>query len=296
MREILRFKPLEKQAVWGSESWVIAAHPHGDGIISQGSFHGQTLGQLWQSNPDLFGNLGGECFPLLIKDIRAESDLSIQVHPDDAYARIHENGASGKSECWYILDGCPDARLILGHNADGRAQAEEWVQEGRWQEFLRTISVRPGDFIQIDAGCVHAICGGIKLLEIQQNSDITYRLYDYDRLSNGQKRALHIKRSLDVITYGLSPEVIPYQEQPEDGVWRARLVSTPFYQVERIRLEQAHTFHQSHPFLCISVIQGNGMLDGMPLSQGDHLLLPYQYGNFQMEGPLTCIFTCVPAG
>jgi len=293
MREIFCFKPIEKQAVWGSESWVITAHSHGDGVVSQGLFQGQTLGQLWQSNPGLFGNLGGKCFPLLIKEIRAESDLSIQVHPDDAYARIHENGSSGKNECWYILDCCPDARLVLGHNAHDHAQAEEWIKEGRWQEFLRMVSVGPGDFIQIDAGCVHAICGGIKLLEIQQNSDITYRLYDYDRLSNGQKRELHMERSLDVITYNRSPEVIPYQEQPEDGIWRARLVSTPFYQVERIRLEQTHTFHQSHPFLCISVVQGHGILDGTPLSQGDHLLLPSQYGDFQMKGPMTCIFSYV---
>ena len=112
-------------------------------------------------------------FPLLVKIIDAKDDLSIQVHPDDAYAKAHENGSLGKTECWFILDCKENATLVVGHNAKTKEELEQMIHEGRWKEFIREIPIKPGDFIQIDPGTVHAIKGGTLLLETQQSSDIS---------------------------------------------------------------------------------------------------------------------------
>ena len=122
------------------------------------------------------------------------------MHPDDTYAGANENGSFGKTECWYILDAPEGATLVIGHNAKDKAELTDMIQNGRWEDFLREVPVKKGDFIQIDPGTVHAIKGGIEILETQQNSDITYRVYDYNRLTDGKPRELHIEKSLDVIT------------------------------------------------------------------------------------------------
>ena len=175
---ILFLKPVLKQMVWGGsrlhedfgyeteadnigECWGIAAHPNGDSSINCEKFHERfsnlTLSALWKKEPKLFGNYDTTQFPLLIKIIDAKSDLSIQVHPDDAYAAREENGSLGKMECWYIID-CPvDAVLVVGHNAKTKEQLEEMVQEGKWDELIRKVPIKKGDFIQIDPGTVHAI-------------------------------------------------------------------------------------------------------------------------------------------
>ena len=201
MEPILFLEPVFKQMIWGGsrlkeqfgydipgedtgECWAISAHPNGDCAIREGIYRGKTLSQLWASHPELFGNPQSDRFPLLIKIIDARDDLSIQVHPDDCYAREHENGSLGKTECWYILD-CPqDAALVVGHNARTRQELAEMIHEGRWTELIRRIPVKKGDFIQINPGTVHAIQGGMMILETQQNSDITYRVYDYGRLTD----------------------------------------------------------------------------------------------------------------
>jgi len=111
----------------------------------------------WEKHPELFGNTGMDRFPLLVKIIDAKDDLSIQVHPDDAYAKVHENGSLGKTECWFILDCKENATLVAGHNAKTKEELERMIHEGRWKEFIREIPIKPGDFIQIDPGTVHAI-------------------------------------------------------------------------------------------------------------------------------------------
>ena len=132
----------------------------------------------------MFGNEDGKYgkeFPLLIKIIDAKSDLSIQVHPDNAYAKEHENGSLGKTECWYILDSEPGTQIVIGHHAKDKEELMQMVEEKRWKDLIREVPVKKGDFYQIDPGCVHAIKGGTVILETQQSSDITYRVYDYDR-------------------------------------------------------------------------------------------------------------------
>lgn len=295
MEKYIRLTPIKKTAIWGSESWVIAAHENGDALIQNGAWKGRTLGWLWQNHREYFANMAGERFPLLIKEIIAESDLSIQVHPDNEYARKHEQGASGKNECWYILEAKPNASLIMGHNARNKAEAENYIQNGQWNKFLKEVPVNPGDFFQIDAGCIHSIKGGIRLLEVQQNSDITYRLYDYDRLDQyGRKRPLHLKKSLDVITFKDKKIQVPPTQNLEFGT-KTVFVETPYYHVEKYDITEGEIVLDCQaPFLCVSILDGTGFLDSLPLMKGMNLLLPHQCHELTIKGNISLLLTFPP--
>ena len=216
-KEIIFLKPQLKDVVWGGsklrdefgyegagentgECWGISAHPNGDDEIINGRFQGMTLSALYKEHREVFGGISSEEFPLLVKIIDAKQDLSIQVHPDDSYVKEHENCPYGKTECWYVMD-CPEgAELVIGHNAKTREELADMIHEGRYEELIKNVPVRKGDFLQITPGTVHAIKGGFTILETQQSSDITYRVYDYGRLVNGKERPLHVQQSIDVIT------------------------------------------------------------------------------------------------
>lgn len=306
MREIISLEPVFKEMVWGGkklqeyfqyeipgdhtgEAWVVSAHPQGDCRIEEGSFSGHALSWLWDNHRELFGNLEGKEFPLLVKFIDAKTDLSIQVHPDDAYAGAHENGARGKTECWYILDCEENSDIIVGHHAKTKEEMKRMIDEGRWEDFLRVEPIHPGDFFQIPPGTVHAIRKGTLLIEIQQNSAITYRLYDYGRLSGGKPRQLHIRQALDVVLCPFEKgEALPkvYREEEYD---RTFLVACQFYTVEKYDIRGTLLLRQDQPFLVVSVIAGEGMVDGRPVKAGCCLILPSGYGKARIEGQLSII-------
>ena len=309
MEPILFLEPVFKQMIWGGsrlkeqfgydipgedtgECWAISAHPNGDCAIREGIYRGKTLSQLWASHPELFGNPQPDRFPLLIKIIDARDDLSIQVHPDDCYAREHENGSLGKTECWYILD-CPqDAALVVGHNARTRQELAEMIHEGRWTELIRRIPVKKGDFIQINPGTVHAIQGGMMILETQQNSDITYRVYDYGRLTDKKPRQLHVEQSIDVITVpapSAAESVSSAAELPKNAL--QELISCDYYRVWKLELDGELSFEQTHPFLNVSVIEGQGTVNGQELKKGDHFILPHGFGNAKLQGNMMLIMS-----
>ncbi|MDD6291011.1 MAG: mannose-6-phosphate isomerase, class I, partial [Lachnospiraceae bacterium] len=223
-----------------------------------------------------------------------KDDLSIQVHPDDAYAAEHEDGSFGKMECWYILD-CPEnASLVIGHNARTKEELVDMVENKRWGELIREIPVKKGDFIQIDPGTVHAIKGGLTILETQQNSDITYRVYDYDRLSNGKPRQLHVQQSLDVITVPAKPvedSVIHVDETKANELME--LIRCQYYRVYKLDVKGEANVMMSQPFLIMSVVEGSGKLDGQPVKKGDHFILPAGYGQAKFEGEMEIIASTV---
>ena len=310
-RPILFLNPVFKEMIWGGnqlaekfgyeipsdktgECWAISAHPNGDCTVREGEYAGRKLSELFKEEPELFGNLPLDRFPLLIKIIDAKADLSIQVHPDDAYAKVHENGSLGKTECWYILD-CPeDATLVVGHNAGSREELKEMIDQKRWSELIREVPVKKGDFIQINPGTVHAIKGGLMILETQQNSDITYRVYDYDRLSNGKPRELHVQQSIDVIT-------VP-APSAEDSVSHAadlpantmnELIACDYYKVYKLTVTEPVSFEQEHPFLIMSVIEGEGLVNGQMIRKGDHFILPSGFGKVDLQGDMTLIASSV---
>ncbi len=311
MKPIIFLNPVFKETIWGGsklkdefgydipsdttgECWAVSAHPNGDCTVKSGVYEGETLSGLWSAHPELFGDLDMDRFPLLIKIIDAKEDLSIQVHPDDAYAAEHENGSLGKTECWYILD-CPkDATLVVGHNAKTRTELEEMIDQGRWDELIREIPVKQGDFIQIDPGTVHAIKGGMMLLETQQSSDVTYRVYDYGRLTGGKPRQLHIKQSIDVITVpAASPKdsVKAMADLPKNVM--NELISCDYYTVWKLDMDKPVSFKQSHPFLIMSVIGGEGLVNGQAIRKGDHFILPDGFGEVELEGEMQLIASSV---
>lgn len=308
MKKILRLAPIFQEKLWGGqrlstvfgypipsdhtgECWAISGHPGGNCRIENPEYAGKTLGDLWREDPALFGNLPGSIFPLLIKIIDAREDLSIQVHPNDDYAKVHENGSLGKTECWYVLDCDPGATIIIGHNAASREEMARMVQEGRWNELLRQVPIHKGDFFQINPGCLHAIKGGTLILETQQSSDVTYRFYDYDRLDHGKKRQLHIAQSLDVTTAPFVPA------EPERTVIRVgdaeitHLVTCPYYSVYHGVLSGKAELTFTAPFVNLSILAGEGALDGEPVKKGDHMVLTADYGKAALEGKLEFIYS-----
>lgn len=311
-KELIFLNPTFSHTIWGGtalrevfgydepgddigECWGISANPQGDDTIASGRFKGMHLSELWRDHKEVFGGVKGDRFPLLTKIISAKDDLSIQVHPDDAYAGEHENGSLGKTECWYILDAAPGSRLVVGHNAATKEELCSMIDDGRWNDLIRHVDIAPGDFIQINPGTVHAICGGVTLLETQQNSDITYRLYDYDRLSDGKPRQLHLSQSKDVITVP-SPDasdMVVHDSSDED---LAKLISCKYYEVYRIR-SSADTelgLDFDKPFVLMSVVEGEGDIDGKAVKLGMHFIVPADYGHLQIKGDMKLIASCLP--
>ena len=310
MKKILHLEPVLHEKIWGGtelrdqfgyaipsdhtgECWAISGHPNGDCRVTNPEFGGQTLGQLFRTRRELFGNIPGDVFPLLVKIIDARQDLSIQVHPDDAYAKVHENGSLGKTECWYVLDSKPGTTVIIGHNAGTREEMRQMVAEGKWNQLLRQVPLRKGDFFQINPGCLHALKGGSLILETQQSSDVTYRFYDYDRLENGKKRELHIEKSLDVTTVPFVPDRTVPETETVDDAEITHLVTCPFYSVYRAVLHgnAALSFHA--PFVNVSIIGGEGTLDGEPVKKGDHMVLTANYGPCRLEGNMELVYSYI---
>ena len=205
---MFKLDPFISEKIWGYERWLVSVHPHGQSqALSAGG--GQPLSAV---APE---------YPLLIKLIQANDTLSVQVHPDDEYARAHEN-SRGKTECWYILDASEDAAIYCGLEKDfSKEQLAEALKNGNFETCLKRQPVRRGDFVYIAAGTVHALGGGIRLLEVQESSDITYRLYDW-----GRQREMHITQGLQVISYGApSPLVSAFSGAFECPYFALRTVS-----------------------------------------------------------------------
>lgn len=305
MKEPLFLEPVFQERIWGGtalrdqfnyeipsdltgECWAISAHPNGPSIVKNGEFAGRTLIELWKDHPELFGEQSSPVFPLLTKILDANTDLSVQVHPDDAYANEHENGELGKTECWYIIDCAEDAEIIYGHTAMTKEEFVERVENNEWNELLRSVKIKPGDFFYVPSGTIHALGKGTVVLETQQSSDTTYRLYDYDRKDqDGNLRELHIEKSIDVSN-------IPHEDAKTNPVTKTiegaevtRFVQSDFFTVYKWEVNGKATF-EFEPFLLASVIDGKGelTLDGKtyPIEKGDHFIIPQHAGAFTVEG------------
>lgn len=278
------------------ECWAISAHPHGDCVVKEGPFAGLTLSQLWDERRDLFGNTEGERFPLLVKIIDAADDLSVQVHPDDAYARTHEHGSLGKHECWYVLAAGEGGHIAVGQHTKSTQEFLARAQDGAWDGIVNELPIQAGDFFDIAPGTLHAILGGTLILEIQQSSDVTYRVYDYGRRQgDGTLRETHMARALDVIDFSAQPPVSGHGDAPEiDGV--THLLTCPHFSVDRLRVEGTHSLAQPWPFLCASVISGKGHVSCGGCSRhearkGDSFVAPGACGDLVFEGNLTIVLS-----
>ncbi|WP_316569282.1 mannose-6-phosphate isomerase, class I [Neobacillus sp. YIM B06451] len=303
--EPLFFEPDFKERIWGGERlrdfgynppypqtgecWAFAAHSNGNSRVRNGELNGLSLNDLWEGNRGLFGNIECDRFPLLIKILDACDDLSVQVHPDDTYARENENGELGKTECWYIIDCEEGAEIIYGHQAKTKEELQLMVANREWDRLLRRIPVKCGDFFMVPSGTIHAIGKGIVILETQQNSDTTYRVYDYDRKDkDGNLRELHIERSLAVATVpSIDPKVEPLI-QVKDGVTVTTYVQNEYFTVHKWEVDGQATLQQRKPFKLVSVLNGNGTLlkdkKEYSFKKGDHFLLPHGFDEFNLVG------------
>ena len=282
------------------ECWAISAHPNGDCVIAGGTWDGMHLSELWDQHRELFGDVDGDRFPLLVKIIDAKDNLSVQVHPDDAYAAEHENGSLGKRECWYVLAVDPGTKIVIGQRAHDRAELAQMIEDGRWDDMLNLVPCHVGDFFPIEPGTVHAIQGGTLILETQQSSDVTYRVYDYDRVQDdGSTRELHIQQSLDVVDYGMEAPASGEVTAPEvDGV--TELMECPNFVVDRVRVEGEKNVEQPWPFMCVSVIEGSGTVTASEagvehqVARGTHFLAPAGCGTLSFAGNMTLVTSRLP--
>lgn len=315
----LFLKPVFKEMIWGGtalreqfgydipsdktgECWAISAHKNGDCSVETkepSTYSGKSLNKLWQDNKELWGEAGkAEVFPLLTKLISAETDLSIQVHPDDDYAKANENGSLGKTECWYIADAKEDATIVIGHNAKSKEELKKYIDEKDFMGLIREIPVKKGDFFFISPGTVHAIKGGTVILETQQNSDITYRLYDYDRLQDGKPRELHINKCLDVIICPFEAKEPEHREIKRfaDSSFIKNLVVCELFKVDLVRVEKSAEFIQTTDFTLVSVLEGRGRLKSKnkaewEIKKGEHFILPNGFGNCEFIGSMELIIS-----
>ncbi|MFC0214504.1 type I phosphomannose isomerase catalytic subunit [Paenibacillus chartarius] len=317
----LQFKAEMKERVWGGraleqfglelpegrigEGWMIGDHPNGTTRVVNGELAGlgldevrERLGKTWFGTKG-FSEKNGR-FPLLIKLLDCEDDLSVQVHPSDSYERLPA-GELGKTEMWYILDAKPGAKIIYGLEPgvtrDSLAAA---IADGRIMDCLQEVSVEAGDSFYIPAGTVHALCSGVLVAEIQQNSDTTYRLYDYNRPGlDGKPRELHIEDSLNVIAYEGSGATRMKTNVSQPNEWLT-LAQSPYFVTQKGLVNGSWALETTpESFTIIIVCSGSGTIgwDGgrLDAQAGQCFLLPATLGAYTLEGDnMTVLRSMVP--
>jgi mannose-6-phosphate isomerase len=316
----LQFVPEMKERVWGGraleqfgftmpegpigEAWVIGDHPNGTTKVSNGPLAGTGLDEIReQYGKEWFGTKGvsqkSGRFPLLLKLLDCQDDLSIQVHPNDHYERLAQ-GELGKTEMWYVLDAKPGSTIIYGLKpGQDRASFAKLIEEDRILEGLQEVPVSAGDTFYIPAGTVHALRAGVLVVEVQQNSDTTYRLYDYNRPGlDGKPRELHIEDSLNVIEYGDSGASKKTTAVPGPNQW-LRIAESPYFLVEKAETQQSFTIEVApESFELLVIGQGNGALvwaDGrLDVKPGDSFLLPANLGSYTLSGDMTVLRSYLP--
>ncbi|EJP27338.1 mannose-6-phosphate isomerase, class I [Streptococcus anginosus] len=269
------------------EYWAISAHPHGVSTIKNGRFAGTGLDQLYAEHRELFGNSSEPVFPLLTKILDANDWLSVQVHPDDHYAMEHE-GELGKTECWYVIAAEEGAEIIYGHNAKSREELRQQIEKKEWDKLLTKVPVKAGDFFYVPSGTMHAIGSGILILETQQSSDTTYRVYDFDRKdAKGNLRELHLEKSIDVLNIGAPANSRPVTLKADD-LTSTLLVASDFFAVYKWEVSGKVDIEKTAAYLLVSVLAGRGVLtvDGetYPIAKGDHFILPSDVEAWTFEG------------
>lgn len=319
----LKFKPVYKDYIWGgryfeklgrelpeglvAESWEVSCHKNGLSVIANGEYAGITLTEFIKSDPiGVAGSkfpLGCSEIPLLIKLIDANDKLSVQVHPDDNYAAVFENGF-GKNEMWYIIDAKPGANLVAGLKKNiTREKFLRAVKENRIEDCLLHVRVMPGDVINIPAGTVHSIGEGIVIAEIQQTSDITYRLFDYNRVDrNGVARQLHLDKALDVINFEAGHRKIKcggVKIEVNDTCLKTVFVANRFFACERYELNgEVIEKSDGSKFYIYIFVEGNGAIetgDGkVKVNAGETVFLPAALREYTISGKLTALKTYIP--
>lgn len=316
--EILKLNPVFKDYIWGgtrlrddfglktdinpvAEGWMLACHKDGMNTIDGGEYDGKTLESvIKEGGKSKIAGTNSEkfpYFPVLIKLIDAKDNLSVQVHPDNEYAARVEH-EFGKTEMWYVLDAAPGATLIYGFkNKIGKEEFKQAIESNTLLDVLNVVEVKKGDMFFIEAGTVHAIGKGALIAEIQQNSNSTYRVYDYGRLGkDGKPRELHIQKAIDVsktepAKYGTKP--FGKKEEISGGT-RQMLTECPLFSVYNYELcGKVELNANDESFNHILVVDGSGKIGGREFKKGDSFFVPANYGNYEIDGNGEFILTKV---
>lgn len=309
MGHVLKMKPVFKEMIWGGhklrdvygydipsdntgECWAISAHKNGDCLIADGEFEGKSLSWLFDNHRELFGGIEGNQFPLLVKIIDAKNDLSVQVHPNDEYAGEHEHSL-GKTECWYVLQADEGTNMVMGHHAKSKEEFVKAIEEDDYDNLLNKFQIKKGDFFYIPSGTLHAICSGSLIYEAQQSSDITYRVYDYHRKDkDGNERQLHVQQSIDVTNISAdADQQKEFVSVPLENGTRTCMVESEFFKVYSYKMTGKNTVANDAPFQMVSVIDGEGTLNGDAVKKGDHFVICSDQKETNFDGNMEVMIT-----
>ena len=285
-----------------AESWELSCHPDGECFISGGDFDGMKLSDFLNEHPEAVSSSfkSGDSFPVLVKLIDAEKDLSVQVHPDNDYARKYEND-NGKTEMWYVISADPGAELIYGFKEQlTKEEFRKAIEDNTLMDKVNRVPVRQGDVFFIKPGTLHAIGKGILIAEIQQSSNVTYRVYDYGRLgADGKPRPLHIEKALEVTNTSPAEPKSPVYGMELDGVVTQLLADCEYFNVNRHRIiKELELFADKSSFAHVLVIGGSGgelIADNftLPLTMGSSVFVPAGTGAFAINGNCDIIVTTI---
>ena len=304
----IKFENLYYKKIWGGrdletfrsnlpegdigESWDVACHENGTSIVANGRFKGTSFDKLIESNGEeiLGKKYVDKKFPLLVKLINSKDNLSVQVHPNDEYAKLKEN-SFGKTEAWYVVDAKEGAELIVGTNGCTKEEFTAAIKSNTVEECLNRIKVKKGDAFLINSGLIHAIGAGLIIAEIQQNSDITYRVYDY-----GRPREIHVEKSLDVIDFSLTPKKLVEDYKEELGYKFTSLCKNQYFSIDKCVVDTNYTNSTNGDnFVILTIVDGSGKVTGNSytetIKKGDSILLPASLGNYTIEGKLEVLIT-----
>lgn len=308
----IKFENLYYERIWGGkdlekfrnnvpegvigESWDIACHKNGTGKVANGELKGKGFDEVIKEYGNKFlGNSISidEDFPLLIKLITAKDKLSVQVHPNDEYAKKIENDL-GKTEAWYVVDAEEGASLIVGTKDCDKETFKKAIEYGNLDKYLNKIPVKKGDFFYVQSGLVHAICEGILIAEIQQSSDTTYRVYDYNR-----GREIHVEKALDVIDFSLKGENTQGITIKNDGYDKTYLCLGEYFTIQKYEVntsvKEASDEDRFYLFTCVDgegTIKYNGGEE--KISMGDSIFIPASLGEYELCGKFTLLKSYVP--
>ena len=319
----IKFKPVYKDYIWGgryfekfgrelpegilAESWELSCHKNGVSVAANGELQGKTLPELVQSDP---GNILGTKFPsdcrevpLLIKFIDANDRLSVQVHPDDNYAAVYEGGL-GKNEMWYIVDAKPGARLVAGLKPGvTREIFARAIKDNTIEDCLLEVQVEPGDVINIPAGLMHAIGAGIVIAEIQQTSDTTYRVFDYNRVdSSGAGRPLHLDKALEVTDFTPGEREIKCKGvhvKVNENCSKTVFLANRFFACEKYSAKGSFSEKCDGSKFCIYIcLEGRGTIASenmtVDFKAGETIFIPAAMGEYKLDGQFTALKTFIP--
>ncbi len=316
--EMFKLEPFIADYIWGgnrlideygiktdknpaAEAWVLSCHKAGPAVASEGEYKGKTLQEIYENDKSICGTNGQkfEFFPILIKLIDAKNNLSIQVHPDDEYA-MRVEGEYGKTEAWYILDCDDDAELILGFNRDVNVdEFKEAAQSEKMLDIVNKVKVKKGDLFFIEAGTLHAICKGIMLAEVQQNSNTTYRIYDYGRLgADGKPRPLHVDKAADVTK--LCPPEIPdaasRKIEKHENTLRTELTACDLFKMYNLKIDGGfEAVADEVSFVSLLCLEGKAKVTcgekTLDFKKGESIFIPANAGSFSINGNVEILET-----